>query len=229
MNSIKNKLYASLKGKPLSQELQQQHQRRSEKIIFLRKFSCAVIILMGVTLIAWPQIEKFLNSIESQGDNSFKHLAVQNRIQQPRMHSYDKDRRPFNIDAQSAEQVSSEKIGLEQPFSKHILHNGIEIEINGDQGIFHQNTKFLNYEKNVKLKTSSGYEFTTDSASIDTNGKSIEGSKPIVGKGPSSEIVAQGFKIENEGNKIHFIGKSTLILNASESPDNKKVGLSHEK
>ncbi|AIL12309.1 hypothetical protein IM40_00300 [Candidatus Paracaedimonas acanthamoebae] len=229
MSFVKNNFYTSRKGKPLSQELQQQHQRRSERVIFLRKFSCASIILMGVILIAWPQIEDFLNSTESQGENKFKNLSMQNRIQQPRMHSYDKDQRPFNINAQSAEQVASEKIGLEQPFSKHILHNGTEIEVNGDKGVFHQNTKFLDYRENVKLKTSSGYEFATDSAQVDTNNKNVEGSKPIMGKGPSSKIVAQGFKIENGGNKVHFIGKSTLTLYDADSEGNKGFGLSNGK
>ncbi|MBN9343724.1 MAG: LPS export ABC transporter periplasmic protein LptC [Caedibacter sp. 38-128] len=229
MSSGKNKVYASLKRKPLSQELQQHHQRRSEKIIFLRKFSCAAIVLMGMTLIAWPQIQEFLSFTESRGENRFKNISLQNRIQQPRMHSYDKDQRPFNINAQSAEQVASEKVKLEQPFSKHILHNGTKVEVNGDKGLFHQNTKLLDYRENVKLKTSSGYEFTTDSALVDTNNKNVSGSEPVVGKGPSSEIVAQGFKIENGGDKIHFTGRSTLILHASNSEDNKGLDLSHEK
>lgn len=229
MSFVKNNFYTTLKGKPLSQELQKRHQRRSKRIIFLRKFSCIAIVLMGITLIAWPQIEEFLSYTETQGENRFKNLSLQNRIQQPRMHSYDKDQRPFNINAQSAEQVASEKIKLEQPFSKHILHNGTQIEVNGDKGLFHQNSKLLDYQENVKLKTSSGYEFTTNSALVDTNNKNVAGSEPVTGKGPSSEIVAEGFKIENGGDKIHFVGRSTLILYASDSKDKKQLGLSHEK
>lgn len=229
MNSVKNDLYIPLPGKPLSQELQHHHQRRSEKVIFLRKILCAAIVLMGGTLIAWPQIAEFINYIESQGENKFKNLSFQNKIQQPRMHSYDKDQRPFNINAQSAEQVTSGKVKLNQPFSKHILHNGTEVEVHGDKGVFHQNTKFLNYKENVKLKTSSGYEFITNSAFIDTNNKNVVGSEPVRGKGPSGEIMAQGFKIEEGGNKIHFIGKSTLKLYASDTEDHKKFGPSNEK
>lgn len=218
-----------LQGKPLTQELQDHHQRRSEKVIFLRKVLCAAIVFMGGTLIAWPQIAEFINYIESQGEDKFKNLSFQNKIQQPRMHSYDKDQRPFNINAQSAEQITSGKVKLDQPFSKHTLRNGTEVMIYGNEGVFHQNTKFLNYKENVKLKTNSGYEFLTNSAVIDMNNKNVEGSEPVIGKGPSGEIMAQGFRIEEGGNKIHFTGKSTLKLYASETTDHKKFGPQNEK
>jgi lipopolysaccharide export system protein LptC len=229
MKFVKKNLRAPLTRKPLSQEIQQQHQRRSKKIIFLRKFSCIAIILMVTTLIAWPQIEAFLNYAEFQEENKFKHISLQNKIHQPRMRSYDKEQRPFNLNAQSAEQVESERIKLEQPFSKHVLQNGDEIEINGDKGLFYQKTKFLDYRENVNLKTSSGYEFTTASALVDANNKSVIGSEPVRGKGPSSEVVAQGFKIENGGDKVHFTGRSTLILYPSHSEDKGGVNLSHDK
>ncbi len=217
MSSTRKKIYLGHKGQPLSQELQRQHQRRSKKIIFLRKFFCMTLALLVTTLITWPHIEEFLNHKEMDEENNLKNLSLQNKIHQPSMHSYDKDQRPFKLKAQSAEQIASEEVDLEHPFSKHVLQNGIEVEINGNKGHFHQETKLLNYQENVKLKTSSGYEFETSSALVDTNNKKVTGSEKIIGKGPSSEIKAEGFTIENGGERIHFTGKSTLILHPSTS------------
>lgn len=228
MSSPKKKIYLGHKGQPLSQELQRQQERRSKHIIFLRKFFCITLAFMLTILITWPQIEKFFNNRLDE-ENNLKNLSLQNKIHQPSMHSYDKDQRPFNINAQSAEQIASEEVDLEQPFSKHILQNGVEVEIKGNKGHFHQETKLLNYQENVKLKTSSGYEFKTSSALVDTNNKKVIGSEEVIGKGPSSEIKAEGFTIENSGEKIHFTGKSKLTLHPSTSKNTEGKGTPYVK
>lgn len=225
MRSDNKDFYFTRKGKPLTRELQHHHQRRSKNIIFLRKFLCVSLVIMVATLLTWPHIEEFLNYTSSGESESLKKFSLHNKIHQPSMYSYDKDQRPFNINADSAEHITSEELNLEKPFSKHLLQSGVKVEINGQKGHFHQKTKLLNYKENVKLTTSSGYEFTTSSALVDTNNKKVSGSETIVGKGPSGDIIADGFIIENGGDTIHFTGKSTLTLNSmtSKNKEEKRI------
>lgn len=212
MRVRKGNFYDYSKSHPLSQEFHQRHQRRSRKVHLLRRVLGSAIVLMLTTIFVWPQVESALSYPSPQMNHGLRKAALQDHIHHPSMYAYDKDQRPYKVRADKAEQLKAELVKLERPYSHHTLEHGLQVEIQGKQGLFYEKTNLLNYENDVKLKTSNGYVFSTKSAQVNVNNKSVIGTDPIVGKGPTGEIVAQGFKIDEGGDRIHFTGKSKLII-----------------
>ncbi|HIO38088.1 MAG TPA: LPS export ABC transporter periplasmic protein LptC, partial [Rhodospirillales bacterium] len=101
---------------------------------------------------------------------------------------------------------------LEMPKADITVSDGSWLVLTANSGVYYQKRKFLNLEGAVNLFHDSGYEFKTKKAHIDLNQGIAISNEPVKGQGPFGQLQAEGFQIENKGNKISFLGKSKLIL-----------------
>ena len=91
--------------------------------------------------------------------------------------------------------------------------------IHADSGIYVRNDQLLNLAGEVTLSDNRGFEFHTESASIDLSSNTASGDAPVTGRGPSGDIVSEGFRVLDDGNRVIFTGKTSLTLTVADNGD----------
>jgi lipopolysaccharide export system protein LptC len=92
------------------------------------------------------------------------------------------------------------------------IKDGTWLAIIANTGVYDQNEKTLKLNGSVNLFHDTGYEFNTDSATIDINKGTASSSSNVTGQGPFGNLSAEGLKISNKGSQFLFSGKSKLII-----------------
>ncbi|MAI83977.1 MAG: LPS export ABC transporter periplasmic protein LptC [Rickettsiales bacterium] len=132
----------------------------------------------------------------------------------PKFFGLDKKERPFQIFASQARTFDSNNsfYKLDEPKGTLNDNEGSKILIESLKGEFDKNQQKVHLFKNVKLINSNGLNFKTQSAYIDLTSNEIFGNKKIMGQNQQGKIIAEGFKITEQGSKIFFTGKTNLII-----------------
>ena len=65
---------------------------------------------------------------------------------------------------------------------------------------------------NVNLFHDLGYEFKSESATLDLMQGNAFGFDPIQGQGPFGYLEAEGFQLMNRGEQVQLTGKSRVII-----------------
>ena len=86
-------------------------------------------------------------------------------------------------------------------------------------GTYQPQNKMLDLFGSVALYASRGDEFHTDSARVNLDNSSAEGSEHVTGQGPFGHVEAAGFRIVDRGATVIFTGHTDLYL----EPHNKQA------
>jgi lipopolysaccharide export system protein LptC len=133
----------------------------------------------------------------------------------------DNRNRSFTVTADEARQRSSDStvIHLKHPKADLDLTGGRLVAIHADSGIFVRSDQLLNLAGEVTLSDNRGFEFHTDSASIDLGRNTASGDAPVAGRGPSGDITSEGFRVLDDGDRVIFTGKTSLTVNVADNGD----------
>jgi lipopolysaccharide export system protein LptC len=133
----------------------------------------------------------------------------------------DNRNRNFTVTADEARQRTSDStiIHLKHPKADLDLTGGRLVAIHADSGIFVRNDQLLNLAGEVTLSDNRGFEFHTDSASIDLGRHTASGDAPVAGRGPSGDITAEGFRVLDDGDRVIFTGKTSLTVTVANNGD----------
>jgi lipopolysaccharide export system protein LptC len=173
---------------------------------------------MALALVAaimiWPQLQITDTSFSIALSNAKLSTKEGLSMVNARFVGVDLEKQPFSITADIAKNLlkDREQIELEMPKADITVSDGSWLVLTANSGVYNQKRKFLNLEGAVNLFHDSGYEFKTKKASIDLNQGIAISNEPVKGQGPFGQLQAEGFRIENKGNKIFFSGKSKLIF-----------------
>ena len=91
-----------------------------------------------------------------------------------------------------------------------INNNSKKIFVTAKEGNFLKNDKIL-LRKNVKFK-SDDFSLLSDNVTFDRKKQTAFSEEKSLFKSKNTTISSEGFNIMEEGNKINFIGNSTIIL-----------------
>jgi len=181
----------------------------------------AVILLLIIA--AWPKLAGLwaVRPIETGRPKLDPREARDLRMVNARYTGVDRQNRPFVITAEVARQNSSadQLIALEGPRGDLTSGSGNWFELTAFSGMYQPDGQLLDLFGSVQLFQDKGNEFRTDSAHIDMGKNSAEGHDPVEGHGPFGTIQAEGFRVENEGDVIIFLGKTTLLLESRGSAE----------
>lgn len=191
------------------------------RFVFFMKFLLPSIafILVGLVLV-WPEINL------SKKGFSLKFSAI-NRVnpEQPAMINArfvgtDSKNQPYSITADLAKNIllGGSSLELEMPKADIAIKDGTWLAIIANTGVYDQNKKTLMLNGSVNLFHDTGYEFNTESATIDINKGIASSNSDVTGQGPFGNLSAEGLKILNKGGQFLFSGKSKLTI----YPDSKK-------
>jgi len=136
----------------------------------------------------------------------------------PQFEGLDGQGRPFVVRAQTADFVSEDErfVRLERPEGDLALSDGSAVAITAAQGVYDREVQFMQLAGEVTLFHDDGFEVVTESAVLDFPGGRAEGSDPVEGEGPVGHIAAEGFRIEEDGARVFFTGRSRLVLYSGE-------------
>ena len=122
--------------------------------------------------------------------------------------------RPYTILAESAShpQNDSKRISLVKPSADIILSGGAYVAIKANTGLLDRDQDKVTLQGNVYLLHDSGLAFETEAAEIDLNTKVATGQSPVEGQNKDGELIAEGFRILDEGRVVQFTGRAMLKL-----------------
>lgn len=211
-----------LRERPVTPERLQKNLRYLKAVRLFRKVLPGAAFILILAIVLWPKIDEYLNAVPLDRMQVEEHMKMKNKLLQPKMRSLDQHGRPYTVTAATATQVDDQTAKFEKPDSALELQDGRLLKITADQGQFKESSNHLDYQQNVKLQDDEGYELRTQSAGLDLTTKVAEGHVPVEGEGPTGAISAEGFKVDQEGNRIHFTGKSHLVISTTPEPNQKK-------
>ena len=81
-----------------------------------------------------------------------------------------------------------------------------------DNGIYHQQKKFLRLDGTINLFSDQGYEFNARNAEINLQSGEGFSSLPVNGQGPFGTVRADRLRIEEFGKKLRFLGNVKMRI-----------------
>ena len=174
-----------------------------------------LVISISIFILVIYNNDSLKNDVISQEtsfqEGSFK--SVKQVLHQPKFIGTDKKKQPFKVMAKKATRLkeSPDIFNLENPTGE--IKSGEEkFFLRGDQGVFDKKIQQLKVEGNVKFNNENNMVFNTSEMYFDFKKEILLGDKKVEGKKNNSIIISEGFKILNNGNQIHFTGKTRLLL-----------------
>jgi lipopolysaccharide export system protein LptC len=186
----------------------------SRFVLFMKFLLPAAALCLVAAIVIWPQINITDNRF-SIGFSKVQVGAKENpSMVNARFVGADKKNQPFSVTADLAKNlaIGASKIELEMPKADIGVRDGSWLVLTANTGLYNQKDKILDLDGAVNLFHDSGFEFTTETAKVDLDAGVAEGGKEIQGQGPFGQLTAEGFRIEEKGNRILFTGKSKLVL-----------------
>ena len=86
-------------------------------------------------------------------------------------------------------------------------------------GIYQPGAQQLDLFGNVELFQDKGNSFRTDTAHVDMSKGTAESNDAVEGNGPFGNVHAEGFRIDERGDVIQFLGKSSVLLAPRETKE----------
>lgn len=132
----------------------------------------------------------------------------------PRFEGIDDKNRPFSITAELASQADEQGriIALTEPRADVTLTDGAWIALIADAGRYDRDAERLELSGSVSLFHDRGFELHTSRAQIDLAEGVASGDAGVRGHGPAGELMAEGFRVTDEGDRLILTGQSRIVL-----------------
>ena len=173
--------------------------------------SAAVLVL---AVVAWPYVagrdDGIPLSFAAIGLGLDESVFVTNARY---MGADDKDQ-PYTLTAEMAAQDDSDPdiIQLTKPKADILLNEGTWLVLTADSGTLLRASEQLSLEGAVSIFSDVGYEFRTESATIDLGASRAHGDAPIEGQGPFGVLNADSFRLDGKSHVIYFEGQVRMTL-----------------
>ncbi|MGH6927161.1 MAG: LPS export ABC transporter periplasmic protein LptC [Dongiaceae bacterium] len=165
-------------------------------------------------IFAWSQINPIISRIPISETELAPEEIDTVTMENARFVGVDAEGRSYNVTADRAIQSTDDDqhIILQQPRADIVLADGTKIAIRSDTGGLQRDTRTLDLSGSVTLLQDGGYEFRTNKARIDLNGRTAAGDAIVEGHGPTGEIRADGFEITDRGERVVFRGRTRALF-----------------
>ena len=180
---------------------------RSLKLIL--PATAAVVITL---LIAWPQLQD-----SAPGSDSLKvrtDEAEDLRMRNARYVGTDSSNRPFTVIAEATRQVGSDtrRLDLEKPQADITLGDGAWVAVVANRGRYDREANQLALSGDVQLFHDQGYHVRSEGAHLDLRSGIASGDRPVTAQGPAGILKGEGFRIEQDGQRVMLTGRAHLEL-----------------
>ena len=188
------------------------HARRGRYVGILKLLLPALAAVLIALVAFWPQLRDRTNEFRVQFVTIGSQEAETVSMVNPRFLGVDQVDRHYTITAGRATQMDDGRINLENPRGDMALKDGSWIVLSGNTGTYYKPRQVLDLLGDVNLYHDAGYEFHTEKASINLQEGTAAGDMPTAGQGPAGHVQSEGFRIFDQGDRVHFTGKARLVL-----------------
>ena len=137
-----------------------------------------------------------------------------------RFFGIDRRQRPFSVSAARVVQTGKTDEGpvdLDGVKAEIAPRDGPPVVLTSSKGRYRRDAELLDLSRKVRLSRDREYELRTERARIEFRKGTASGNAEVRGEGAFGSVVADGFKIAENGAKIVFSGRSRLLLPPSGS------------
>jgi len=194
--------------------------RYSRFVTWMRRMLPAIAIALLLLIAAWPRLQTAMERLQARLPRLDVSQAGDLRMVNLRYTGYDTHGQPVTVTAESARQRPGGKddvVELQAPKADLTTQSGTWIAVTAETGMYQPSAQQLDLFGKVELFQDKGNTFRTDSAHVDIANGTAEGNDPIEGNGPFGDIRAEGFRIEERGDVVHFFGRSSVDINPREA------------
>jgi lipopolysaccharide export system protein LptC len=199
--------------------------RHSRRVALLKRLLPAIGLALLMLIAVWPRLAPLWDRMRLAFPAIDLREAGELRMVSPRYAGVDRLGRPFVVTAAVGHQAPDRQdlMSLEAPRADIKIHRDADLVVTAATGIYQSQAQLLDLFGDVTLVHQDGTRFVTDTARVDVANSLAEGGDPVVGRGPSGDVDAEGFRILDKGDTIIFTGKSDVLLKAAKPGTEKRA------
>jgi lipopolysaccharide export system protein LptC len=195
--------------------------RHSRRVRFLRlAIPWTIGLTLGATmLVSWLDPMKVLARLPLDA-GKLVISGTKITMEAPKLSGYTRDNRWYEMNATAAAQdvTKPDIIELVEVRAKIETADKSTIFLSAQAGTYSRKTSILNLNRNVILKSSSGFEVHLDEAIVDTGSGEVVSNKPVEVLTQDSTLNADRLEVEKSGDIVRFIGSVVMNLNGVGNP-----------
>lgn len=179
--------------------------------------AAGLLLLVAV----WPRIQAALERVTIAIPRIDTSAAHDLKMVNMRYTGFDKRNRPYTVTADTARQRpgKDDTVELDGPKADMTTENGTWIALQSYTGLYQPQHQLLDLFGDVEIFQDKGNEFRADSMRVDMGKSTAESNDPVEGHGPFGSIRAEGFRMDDRGGVIYFLGRSHLTLRNDQLAD----------
>ena len=187
----------------------QRWKRRSRTIAVLRKVlpaAIALLILGMASQVIW-------NSLAAK-EGEAREQSAPIRMINPRFQGRDEQGRSFMIAAREARRDDKDltKIVLDHPNVALAPETATPSRVSAASGVYTESDRILRLNGAVRIEDGDGYRFASDGAIVDTKAGTVVGAGSMVGDGPSGQMTADSYEVQDRGDRMIFKGGVRAVI-----------------
>ena len=187
----------------------QRWKRRSRTIAVLRKVlpaAIALLILGMASQVIW-------NSLAAK-EGEAREQSAPIRMINPRFQGRDEQGRSFMIAAREARRDDKDltKIVLDHPNVALAPETATPSRVSAASGVYTESDRILRLNGAVRIEDGDGYRFASDGAIVDTKAGTVVGAGSMVGDGPSGQMTADSYEVQERGDRMIFKGGVRAVI-----------------
>ncbi len=191
---------------------------RRRILVLSTKWLLPVLAIALLSLIAvWPELARVTDESRISFRRVFGAIPDSAVLVEPHYRGVDAHGRPYTLTADTATQVSAERVNLDAPVGDVTLEGRHWMMVQSKDGVFLQHRDLLDLSGDVQLYRDDGIIMRTQSAAVDLKQGAAASSDRTHAEGPFGQLDAQGFTVLDKGSTIQFQGPAHLILNQAHS------------
>jgi lipopolysaccharide export system protein LptC len=191
--------------------------RRRWSVGFGKRLLPVAALALLASIAFYPELQRQSERAQEALRAGLRVLAS-GQMTKPVYHGVDERGRPYTLTADSARQVSQERIDVTQPKGDVTLESGDWMQLQSRQGVYMQHLNSLDLSDHVWVYRADGTTLATDTATVDLKAGVATSADKVHAEGPFGTLDAQGFTITDRGDAVQFHGPGRLVLNTARSP-----------
>ena len=194
-------------GRPDSERAFQRAMRHSRRVRMLRvAIPVAIVLIVGTTfLLSWLDPLRVLARLPTDA-GKLVISGTKITMEAPKISGYTRDSRWYEFTARSAAQdiINPNIIELRDIRAKIEAEDKSTMHVSAAEGTYDRKGAVLTLNRNIMLRSSSGYELHLEEAVIDTATGEIVSKKPVEVRSEKGTLNANRFEIVKAGELIRF-------------------------
>ncbi len=174
----------------------------------------ALVLLSSLAL--WPELDREAEQARIAYRRVTGAETDAARLLDARYRGLDERGRPYTVTADTAVQVSPERVDLTKPVGDSTMQNGTWLQLSAKQGVFIQHLGQLDLQGHVVLYRDDGTTMTSATATMDLKSGAASSNDRVHAEGPFGTLDARAFVFTDKGDLIQFTGPAKLVLNGGQ-------------